>query len=203
MKLSKKLKFKTNKTLKLSKARLPNVVVIQSVPLTETFTIFNFFYHRFRYSTYCAGWHPAHTPITKPITTQLGLSSLKWWCANKPPFMLPINIIKVVLLKFMDQPRHRGLGEEWTTSVHSFGRVDGSHPGLGKFFYLKDPKKSPEEKSSRIVRAWEGYVKKAGAARGNEETGRRTWNGYENWFGSSRRRLNGECQARNDMEWKI
>ena len=55
MKLSKKLKFKTNKTLKLSKARLPNVVVIQSVPLTETFTIFNFFYHRFRYSTYCAG----------------------------------------------------------------------------------------------------------------------------------------------------
>ena len=51
------------------------------------------------------------------------------------------------------KPRHRGLGEEWTTSVHSFGRVDGSHPGLGKFFYLKDPKKSREEKSSRIVRA--------------------------------------------------
>ena len=31
-------------------------------------------------------------------------------------------------------PRHRGLGEECTTSVHSFGWVEGSNPGLSLSF---------------------------------------------------------------------
>ena len=40
--------------------------------------------------------------------------------------------------KFKDpvKPRHRGLGEECTTSVHSFGWVEGSNPGRSSFLYL-------------------------------------------------------------------
>ena len=30
--------------------------------------------------------------------------------------------------KHLNQPRHRGLGEEWTTSVHSFGRAQDRTP---------------------------------------------------------------------------
>ena len=60
-------------------------------------------------------------------------------------------------------------------------------------FVWTNPKKSREEKLSRIMRAWKGYVKKGGSGeRGGNETGRRTWNGYEKWFGLFRkRRLNG------------
>ena len=49
-------------------------------------------------------------------------------------------------LTFHCIPRHRGLGEEYTTSVYSFGRVDGSHPGLGILL----PER-PEEKVARKV----------------------------------------------------
>ena len=65
----------------------------------------------------------------------------------------PILIIKVIVKKYTQlhktelsktsakctkkhipmEPRHRGLGEEWTTSVHSLGWVEGSNPSLSLF----------------------------------------------------------------------
>ena len=42
--------------------------------------------------------------------------------------------IKIIEIKCVCEPRHRGLGGECTTSVHSFGRVEGSNLSLSNSF---------------------------------------------------------------------
>ena len=79
--------------------------------------------------------------------------------------------------------------------------VEGSHPGSSSFF-VGTTRQLRQLDSSRRKRLFSKKMKNdvdredaknagAGAATKDGRTGRRTWNGYEKWFGSFRRRLNG------------